>query len=81
MDPTLFVWKKRGKIIGIMVTHVDDFCFGGNEEFLRDIIGGMKKKLKIGEEKEEFLYLTLRIKKRRSGDTVIGKIVKCFERM
>ena len=48
MDLTLFVWK-RGKIIGIMVTHVDDFCFGGNEEFLRDIIGGMKKKLKIGE--------------------------------
>ena len=31
---------------------------GGNEEFLRDIIGRMKKKIKIGEEKEEeFLYL------------------------
>ena len=52
LDPTLFVWKKRGKIIGIMVTHVDDFCFGEDEEFLRDIIGGMKKRLKIGEEKK-----------------------------
>ena len=57
LDPTLFVWKKTGKIIGIMVTHVDDFCFGENKEFLGGIIRGMKKKLKIDEEKEEeFLY-------------------------
>ena len=56
------VEKKRGRIIGIMVTHVDDFCFGG-EEFHRDIIGRMKEKLKIGEEKEEdFRYLGMRIK-------------------
>ena len=50
--PTLFVWKKRGRIIGIMVTHVDDFCFGGEEEFYRDIMVRMKEKLKIGEEKQ-----------------------------
>ena len=30
LDPTLFVWRKRGRIIGIMVTHIDDFCFGEN---------------------------------------------------
>ena len=51
------------RIIGIMVTHVDDFCFGGEEEFHRVIIGRMKEKLKIGEEKEEdFRYLGMRIK-------------------
>ena len=27
MDATFFVWRKRGRIIGIMVKHVDDFCF------------------------------------------------------
>ena len=60
LDPTLFVWKKRGKIIVIMVMHVNDFFLGGggDEEFLRDIIGGMNKKLKIGEEKEEeYIYI------------------------
>ena len=30
LDPTLFVWKKKERIIGIMVTHVDDLCFGGD---------------------------------------------------
>ena len=45
------------------MTHVDDFCFGGDEELLRDIIGRMKEKLKIGEEKEEdFRYLGMRVK-------------------
>ena len=63
LDPTLFAWRKKGRIIGIMVTHVDDFCFEGEDEFYRDIIGRMKEKLKIGEEKEEdFRYLERRIK-------------------
>ena len=54
--------EKRGRIIGIMVTHVD-FCLGGKEEFHQDIIGRMKENLKIGEEKEEdFRYLRMRIK-------------------
>ena len=43
--------------------HVDDICFGGDEEFLWYIIGRMKEKLKIGEEKEDdFRYLGMRIK-------------------
>ena len=47
-----------------MVMHAVDLCFGGGEEFYRDIIGRMKKKLKIGEEKEEdFRYLGTRMKK------------------
>ena len=35
LDPTLFVWRRRGRTIGFMMTHVDDFCFGGDEEFLQ----------------------------------------------
>ena len=46
------VEEKRERIIGIMVMHAVDLCFGGGEEFYRDIIGRMKKKLKIGEENE-----------------------------
>ena len=32
LDHTLFVWKKKKRIIGIMVIHVDDFCYGGERE-------------------------------------------------
>ena len=31
LDPTLFVWRKRGRIICIMVTYVDDLSFGGED--------------------------------------------------
>ena len=44
-----------------MVTHVNDFCFGENE-FFQDIIGTMKEKLMISEEKEDFRYLGMRVK-------------------
>ena len=45
------------------MTHNDDFCFGGEEELHRDIIGRIKEKLKIGEEKiEDFKYLGMRVK-------------------
>ena len=33
LDPTLFVWKKRERIIGIMVTYVDDLCLGEINSF------------------------------------------------
>ena len=33
LDPTLFVWKKKKRIIGIMVIHMDDFCYGGERKF------------------------------------------------
>ena len=41
--------------------HIDDFYFG-EKEFHRGIIGRIKEKLKIGEEKEEdFRYLEVMI--------------------
>ena len=61
LDQTLFVWRKIRRNIGIMVTHVNDFCFGENE-FFQDIIGTMKEKLMISEEKEDFRYLGMRVK-------------------
>ena len=55
------MWRKRGRIIGIIMMHIDDFYFG-EKEFHRGIIGRIKEKLKIGEEKEEdFRYLEVMI--------------------
>ena len=49
LDPALFVWRKRGKIIDIMVTHVVDFCFGGRRR-IPSRHHRMKENLKIDEE-------------------------------
>ena len=44
-----------------MVIHVDDFCYG-ERKFYEGIIGKIKDKLKIGEEKEEnFKYLGIKV--------------------
>src|ERR1700755_1664326 len=68
LEPALFVWKKEGKMIGIMCTHVDDFCFGGNKEFFEKIITGIKSRLRIGtEEVSEFKYIGINIEEREEG--------------
>ena len=62
LDPTLFVGKKKKRITGLMVIHVDNFYYGGEKEFYQSIIRKIKDKFKIGEEKEEnFKYLGMRI--------------------
>src|SRR5215469_13319913 len=58
LEPAMFYWSEKGKLIGIMCTHVDDFCFGGTEKFLKEVIGGLKMKLRIGEEElSKFRYI------------------------
>ena len=59
LEPTLFVWRGEDlELIGVMVIHVDDFCYGGNEEFNKEIIGTLKRRLNVGEvQKRKFCYL------------------------
>ena len=59
MEPTLFFWKnEKGELIGVMCSHVDDFCFGGNDEFEQEVINRMKEILKVGEvESGSFSYI------------------------
>src|SRR5215469_14787781 len=62
LDGTIMRWKERGKLIGVMVIHVDDLCYGGNGYFNEVIIGKIKEKLRIGSEKRgRFKYLGLEI--------------------
>ena len=43
-DNTIIMWKKKSELIGIMCIHVDDLCFGGNEEFEEKVIKVIRKK-------------------------------------
>jgi hypothetical protein len=64
LEPVLFYWKDGdGKLMGIMCSHVDDFCYGGNEEFQERIIEELESKLKVGEkQKGVFKYIGVNIK-------------------
>lgn len=58
LEPNVFFWKKAGQLNGILCSHVDDFCYGGTESFLRETIGKLREKLKVGEqESKSFKYI------------------------
>ena len=49
-DQALFVWHDQGEISGVMIIHVDDFVYGGNDKFKSDVIGQFRKIFHIGSE-------------------------------
>ena len=51
LDPTIFLWRTDEKLKGIMCSHVDDFFYGGDGDFERDV--GC-------EEKVSFKYIGVR---------------------
>ena len=65
LEPNVFFWKKANKINGILCTHVDDFCYGGTESFLKEKIGELREKLKVGEqESKKFKYIGVMVEQR-----------------
>jgi hypothetical protein len=67
VDNTLFYWKKGDKLVGIMCSHVDDLFYGGTEEFVSEVIGELKKRLKVGtEEIGEFKYVGVEVLQRKN---------------
>ena len=62
-DPVIFYWhNEKNELIGILCSHVDDFCFGGTVKFNEGIISKLAEKLKVGErEKKEFKYIGVKI--------------------
>ena len=67
LEPTIFRWlNERGRLIGVMCTHVDDFFYGGNELFTRSVIGKLKERLEVGcEEEVNFKYIGVRVNQER----------------
>lgn len=63
LEPSIFKWtNEREELFGIMVCHVDDICYGGSEKFRKEVIGKLKKKLKVGNmESKQFKYIGVQI--------------------
>lgn len=69
LDQAVFVWHSKDKsLVGIMVIHVDDFLFGGNEEFHESVISKFKEVFTIGlEETQAMKYLGISIAQKPDG--------------
>ena len=46
-DPAVFYWHHNGELHGIICTHVDDFLFGGTNEFILNVMNPIKQKFVI----------------------------------
>ena len=65
LELNVFFWKKEDRLRGILCSHVDDFCYGGDEDFLEEIIGNLKEKLKVGEEESKsFKYIGVTVEQK-----------------
>ena len=49
-DPAIFYWHFNSQLMGIMSTHVDDFCWGGEEYFVKNFILPLRSVFLIGSE-------------------------------
>ena len=74
-EPSLFYYQNNNSLDGILITHVDDFCWGGTENFRDSIIRSLKKFFPIGTESEQsFTYLGLNITQKQNFNITLDQI-------
>ena len=74
LDKSVFRYYSNNKLLGIMVTHVDDVLYAGNAEFNRVIIQHLKKDFKISRMTTGvFTYLGWSVKQEKGCITVDQK--------
>ena len=67
-EPAMFYWYDKNIFSGIFVMHVDDFLYGGTEEFQNKVIKSIMKHFKLGnQESGTFQYVGLNIKQTEKG--------------
>ena len=56
--PAVFYYYVKNELQGVLAAHVDDFCWGGNQIFIDNIISPIKKIFNVGSESSKtFHYL------------------------
>ena len=68
IDQAMYMWYEGSKLIGHLVSHVDDFVFGGEGRWSDTVFGQLKDKFNISsEEKRSFKYVGLNVKQTNSA--------------
>merc|ERR1712115_7961 len=62
-DDTVYYQHKNGKLIGMILSHVDDFTIAGTQEFVNRIVKGIKRKFTVSKvEENNFRFKGLDVK-------------------
>ena len=62
-DKAFYIWIHDNQLVGIMVIHVDDFIWAGNENFCTKVINSLKLVFKISKEHNTaFKYLGVNVR-------------------
>lgn len=68
-DQSMFLWHEGGKLVGIVVAHVDDFTYCGTMKWLEGVMGEVFNGFKISRSnKGAFKYIGLNIE--QAGDKI-----------
>ncbi len=58
LEPTLYMYYEKGKLEGILISHVDDFAGGGSDTFHKNVVQPIMKKYHVSKfEKNVFKYI------------------------
>ena len=67
-DNALYLWFDNDKLMGMLVSHVDDFAFCGNSKFHNTVIKELKNTFQISvHQAGTFKYLGLSVNQDSSG--------------
>ena len=67
-DEAFYYLHKDGKLIGAVITHVDDFTLAGTEDFVNDVIKTVAEELTVSKiERENFRYTGIDVKTVEDG--------------
>ena len=70
-DNALYLWFDNGNLIGVLVSHVDDFAFCGSEKFHDSVIKELKIAFQISvHETGAFKYLGLGVNQNSNGVSI-----------
>ena len=70
-DEAYYYQRSNGNLIGMILTHVDDFSIAGTEEFVKKVTDLCKEKLQVSKiEKNKFRFTGIDIIKTEAGITI-----------
>ena len=62
-DDAFYYENKNGKLMGLNLSHVNDFMIAGEDEFVERIVKGIERKFTVSKvEKDEFRFTGLEVK-------------------
>ena len=68
LDNAMYMWYEGSQLVGHLVSHGDDFVYGGTDQWQEKVIGTIKRKFKISAESEgSFKYLGLNVVQTTEG--------------